>query len=58
MDQFANCGEDAHCASKLIQDGESLILNGGSTARLFAFELDGKKNLTVVANALGIPAAL
>jgi DeoR family fructose operon transcriptional repressor len=48
----------AQCASKLIQDGESLILNGGSTTRLFAFELEGKKNLTVVTNALGIPAAL
>src|SRR3984893_11793161 len=48
----------AQCASELIQDGESLILNGGSTTRLFAFELAGKKDLTVVTNALGIPAAL
>src|ERR1700726_3720455 len=48
----------AQCASGLIQDGESLILNGGSTTRLFAFELAGKKDLTVVTNALGIPAAL
>src|ERR1700732_5318796 len=48
----------AQCASKLIQDGESLILNGGSTTRLFAFELEGKSDLTVVTNALGIPAAL
>ena len=46
------------CASELIQDGESLILNGGSTTRLFAFELGGKKDLTVVTNSLGIPAAL
>jgi len=42
----------------LIQDGESLILNGGSTTRLFAFELGGKKDLTIVTNALGIPAVL
>jgi DeoR/GlpR family transcriptional regulator of sugar metabolism len=48
----------ARCAAQLIQDGESLILNGGSTTRLFAFELSGKKNLTVITNALGIPAAL
>jgi|HubBroStandDraft_2_1064218.scaffolds.fasta_scaffold53849_2 DeoR family fructose operon transcriptional repressor len=48
----------AQCASELIQDGESLILNGGSTTRLFAFELGGKKDLTVVTNSLGIPAAL
>jgi DeoR/GlpR family transcriptional regulator of sugar metabolism len=48
----------AECASELIQDGESLILNGGSTTRLLAFELAGKKNLTIFTNALGIPAAL
>jgi DeoR/GlpR family transcriptional regulator of sugar metabolism len=48
----------AQCASELIQDGESLILNGGSTTRLFAFELAGKKNLTIFTNALGVPAAL
>src|ERR1700731_1942153 len=48
----------AQCASELIQDGESLILNGGSTTRLFAFELAGKRDLTVVTNALGIPAAI
>ena len=48
----------AQCASELIQDGESVILNGGSTTRLFAFELGGKKDLTVVTNSLGIPAAL
>ena len=48
----------ARRAAELIQDDESLILNGGSTTRLFAFELAGKKNLTVLTNALGIPAAL
>ena len=48
----------AQCASELIQDGENLILNGGSTTRLFAFELGGKRNLTVVTNALGIPNAV
>jgi DeoR/GlpR family transcriptional regulator of sugar metabolism len=48
----------AQCAAELIQDGESLILNGGSTTRLFAFELAGKKGLTIVTNALGIPAAV
>jgi DeoR/GlpR family transcriptional regulator of sugar metabolism len=48
----------AQLASQLIEDGESLILNGGSTTRLFAFELVGKKDLTVITNALGIPAAV
>ena len=46
------------CAAALIQDGETLIVNGGSTTRIFAFELAGKKNLTVVTNALGIPASV
>jgi hypothetical protein len=35
-----------------------VILNGGSTARLFAFELGSKKDLTVVTNSLDIPVAL
>jgi len=48
----------AQCASELIQDGESVIINGGSTTRLFAFELAGKKDLTVITNALDIPGAL
>src|SRR5215469_1181894 len=48
----------AQCASQLIQNGETLMINGGSTTRIFAFELAGKKNLTVVTNALGIPASL
>jgi DeoR family fructose operon transcriptional repressor len=48
----------ARFASQLIEDGESLILSGGSTTRLFALELVGKKDLTVVTNALSIPAAL
>jgi hypothetical protein len=44
----------AQCASELIEDGDSVrdsvILNGGSTTRLFVFELGGKKDLTVVTN--------
>jgi DeoR/GlpR family transcriptional regulator of sugar metabolism len=48
----------AQCASQLIQSGETLMINGGSTTRIFASELAGKKNLTVVTNALGIPASL
>ena len=56
--QIAEKTRIARCASELVQDGESLILNGGSTTRLFAFELTEKRELTVVTNALGIPAAL
>ena len=56
--RIAEKTRNAQCASELIEDGESVILNGGSTTRLFAFELGGKKDLTVVTNSLGIPAAL
>ncbi len=48
----------AKCAAALIKNGESLILNGGSTTRLFASELAGKRDLTVVTNALGVPPVL
>ena len=48
----------AKCAAALIKNGESLMVNGGSTTRLFASELGGKRDLTVVTNALGIPASL
>jgi DeoR/GlpR family transcriptional regulator of sugar metabolism len=48
----------AQCASELIQNGETLIINGGSTTRTFAFELGNKKNLTVITNALSIPSSL
>jgi DeoR/GlpR family transcriptional regulator of sugar metabolism len=48
----------AQCAAALIQNDETLIINGGSTTRIFAFELADKKNLTVVTNALGIPESL
>src|SRR5262245_34864499 len=34
-------------AAALISDGETLILNGGSTTRAVATELAGRRNLTV-----------
>jgi DeoR family transcriptional regulator, fructose operon transcriptional repressor len=48
----------ARAASRLISDGETLLVNGGSTTKLFAAELADKRNLTVVTNNLGVPAAL
>jgi DeoR family transcriptional regulator, fructose operon transcriptional repressor len=45
-------------AAVLIGDGETLIVNGGSTARAFAAELAGRRNLTVVTNNLSVPAVL
>jgi DeoR family transcriptional regulator, fructose operon transcriptional repressor len=48
----------ARAACQLITDGETLLLNGGSTTRFFAVELSARRNLTIVTNNLTIPAAL
>ena len=48
----------ARAASRLIGDGETLLVNGGSTTKLFAAELADRRNLTVVTNNLGVPATL
>lgn len=48
----------ARAAAELIRDGETLIINGGSTTHYFAQELGHRKNLTVVTNSLSIPPAL
>jgi DeoR family transcriptional regulator, fructose operon transcriptional repressor len=45
-------------AAALVGDGETLIVNGGSTTRAFAAELVGRRNLTVVTNNLSLPAVL
>jgi DeoR family fructose operon transcriptional repressor len=45
-------------AADLIRDGETLVINGGSTTHYFAEELGHRKNLTVVTNNLSIPSAL
>src|SRR5690606_20654873 len=48
----------ARAAATLIVDGETLIINGGSTTRAFVAELGALRNLTIVTNNLGIPAAI
>jgi DeoR/GlpR family transcriptional regulator of sugar metabolism len=48
----------ALAASQLIGNGETLLLNGGSTTRLFAAELTGRRNLTIVTNNLTVPTTL
>jgi DeoR/GlpR family transcriptional regulator of sugar metabolism len=48
----------ARAAADLIRDGETLIINGGSTTHYFAEELGHRRNLTVVTNNLSIPPAL
>ena len=47
----------ANAATELIEDGETLLINGGSTTRLFAAQLR-RRNLTVVTNNLSVPGAL
>ena len=48
----------ARAAADLIRDGETLVINGGSTTHYFAEELGHRRNLTVVTNNLSIPPAL
>jgi DeoR family transcriptional regulator, fructose operon transcriptional repressor len=48
----------ARAASKLIDDGETLLVNGGSTTRLFAAELRSRCNLTIITNNLTIPTTV
>jgi DeoR family glycerol-3-phosphate regulon repressor/DeoR family fructose operon transcriptional repressor len=45
-------------AAKLIARGETLIVNGGSTAVAFAASLGDLSRLTIVTNNLGLPSAV
>jgi DeoR/GlpR family transcriptional regulator of sugar metabolism len=45
----------ARAAVTLIRDGETLIVNGGSTPYYFAAELGERRDLTIVTNNLRIP---
>ena len=45
-------------AATLIRDGETLIVNGGSTTYYFAAEVTDRRQLMVVTNNLRIPPAL
>ena len=48
----------ASAASRLIRDGETLIVNGGSTTTSFAAGLGARRNLMVVTNNLRVPPVL
>lgn len=48
----------ARAAAGLIVDGETLLVNGGSTTRAFVAELGGRRNLTIVTNNLDVPASV
>lgn len=43
-------------AAELISNGETLIINGGSTTLAFASSLTDRQNLTIVTNNLSLPA--
>ena len=48
----------AQAAVALISDGETLVVNGGSTTRAFAAGLSTRRDLTIVTNNLAVPAVL
>src|ERR1700716_2739122 len=48
----------ARAAADLIRDGETLMINGGSTTLAFARELAGCRDLTIVTNNLQVPPAV
>jgi DeoR/GlpR family transcriptional regulator of sugar metabolism len=45
----------AAAAAKLVTDGETMLINGGTTTLAFGRALTGKRNLTVVTNNLRLP---
>lgn len=45
-------------AARLITDGETIIVNGGTTTLAFAAALAGRRDLTVVTNSLVLPGSL
>ncbi len=56
MDEHADAKERiGSAAAGLIRDGETLVLNGGSSTVAFAAALTERRNLTVVTNNLRIP---
>lgn len=48
----------AERAAQLVSDGDSLLLNGGSTMTVFARALRNHKNLTVITNGLTVALEL
>jgi len=63
FDQRINAHQSAkesigRSAAKLITSGETLIVNGGSTAVAFAASLAAQSGLTIVTNNLGLPAVV
>lgn len=56
MDAFAAAKQRmAKAAANLIRDGETLIVNGGSSTCYFAAALSERQNLTIITNNLRLP---
>jgi DeoR/GlpR family transcriptional regulator of sugar metabolism len=55
LDKKASVGKKA---AELVEDGETIILDSGSTTTEIAKNLTGRKNLTVITNALNIALLL
>jgi DeoR/GlpR family transcriptional regulator of sugar metabolism len=47
-----------HTAAGLVRNGETLMINGGSTTLAFVRELGGHRDITIVTNNLLVPAAV
>jgi DeoR family glycerol-3-phosphate regulon repressor/DeoR family fructose operon transcriptional repressor len=63
FDQRVNAQHNAknsigRAAARLIADGETLVVNGGSTTLAFAAGLGSLSRLTIVTNNLSLPAAV
>ncbi len=50
--------EISKIAANLIQDGDTLFINSGTTTKVFAEALKNKKNLSVVTNSLSVATLL
>src|SRR3989440_1298919 len=48
----------ARVAAALIRDGETLMVNGGSTTLAFVGELGSRRDITIVTNNLLVPAVI
>lgn len=48
----------AECAAQYVSDGDSILINSGTTARAFAHALRGHQNLHVITNGLTVASEM
>ena len=58
MVNYSKKKEISETAANLIQDGDTLFINSGTTTKVFAEALKNKKNLSVVTNSLSVATLL